>query len=114
VVRSGGTVALSFWSAQRLLPSSPGLEARLSATSGGTAPFRHGMRPDRQAFRALSWLRAAGLVDRKAQYFAATAHAPLDADAREALSICFLMFWAVYEHVCLPNSPGFILAGPDY
>ena len=67
VVRPGGTVALVYWSSQRLLPGYPALEARLSATPQTFAPYREGMRPQQHCMRALGWLEAAGLRDRSAR-----------------------------------------------
>ena len=55
VVKSGGIVAIAAWSSENLLPGYPRLEARLSATSAGIAPFVHGKKPERHFMRALNW-----------------------------------------------------------
>ncbi len=126
VVKPGGTLAILFWTSQKLLPGYPLLEARLSATSQATAPFTPGMNPEQHVLRGLSWLREAGLVDLKAHTFVADVVAPLDAKVRDAMIITFPMFWdgveqevsgedwAEYNRLCQPESPDFILDSPDY
>ena len=126
VVRPGGTLALLFWSAQKLLPGHPLLEARLGATSGATAPFRPGMRPDQHFLRGFAWLRDAGLQNREAHTFVAGVQAPLSPKIRQALLFCFPMFWAEveaevrpedwaeYQRLCQPDSRDLILNDPDY
>jgi SAM-dependent methyltransferase len=93
VVRPGGTVALVYWSSQRLLPGYPALEARLSAAPQTFAPYREGMRPELHCMRALGWLKAAGLCDRSARTFVAEVQAPLNAVQRRALEVTLDMFW---------------------
>jgi demethylmenaquinone methyltransferase/2-methoxy-6-polyprenyl-1,4-benzoquinol methylase len=132
VVRPGGTVALVYWTAQKLLPGYPLLEARLAATSNTTAPFRAGMPPRVHCLRALGWLRAAGLEEVRAHTVCADAQAPL-ADAvhpRDALRAALVgtldMFWgqaepelsaedwALFQRLCRPESAEYILDAPDY
>ena len=126
VVKSGGTVAILAWSSEKLLPGHPLLEARLSATSAGIAPFDKGMRPESHFTRALGWFRDAGLEELQARTFAGDAHAPLTDDIRSALTALFQMRWpgveseltlgdwGEYQRLCLPESPDFILDHPDY
>jgi len=126
VVKPGGRVALLIWSSQTLLPGYPRLEARLSATSPGIAPFSHGTRPERHFLRALGWFQEAGLEDSKARAFVGSMHAPLGPDIRTALVALFEMRWpgaeseltekdaAEYRRLCRPGSPDFILDQPDY
>jgi demethylmenaquinone methyltransferase/2-methoxy-6-polyprenyl-1,4-benzoquinol methylase len=126
VVKPGGTVAILAWSSETLLPGYPLLEARLSATSSGIAPFVVGMRPDSHFLRALGWLRDAGLVEPTARTFVGDAHSPLSDDNLAALTELFEMRWpgaetelaeedrAEYRRLCLPESPDFVLHDPDY
>ncbi len=126
VVRPGGTVALLFWSSQKLLPGHPLLEARLNTTSQATAPFGEGMVPDQHVLRGLAWLRATGLEDVTADTIVADASAPLADSVRDALALSFPMFWggvedevsredwAEYQRLCQPDSPDFVLDDPDY
>ncbi len=126
VVKPGGVVAILAWSSEKLLPGYPLLEARLSATSPGLAPFVKGKRPESHFLRALGWFRDAGLEDPTAQTFAGDAHAPLSENIRNALIALFELRWtgaqsevtgeewAEYQRLCQPESPGFILNLPDY
>jgi demethylmenaquinone methyltransferase/2-methoxy-6-polyprenyl-1,4-benzoquinol methylase len=131
-VRPGGTVALVYWTAQKLLPGYPLLEARLAATSMTTAPFRAGMPPSVHCLRALGWLHAAGLREVAAHTVCADVQAPL-ADAvhprdalRDALAATLDMFWGQaepelsaedwdqFQRLCRSDSADYILDAPDY
>jgi demethylmenaquinone methyltransferase/2-methoxy-6-polyprenyl-1,4-benzoquinol methylase len=126
VVKPGGSVAILAWSSETLLPGHPLLEARLSATAPGIAPFAKGMRPESHFLRALGWFRDAGLEQPTARTFVGDAHAPLTAEQRDALVALFDMRWpgveselaeedrAEYRRLCLPESADFILNRPDY
>ncbi len=126
VVKPGGSVAILAWSSERILPGYPLLEARLSATPAGIAPFADGKKPDVHFTRALGWFRDAGLVELTARTLAGDAHAPLADDQRSALAALIQMRWpgveselckadwATYQRLCLPESPDFILDHPDY
>jgi demethylmenaquinone methyltransferase/2-methoxy-6-polyprenyl-1,4-benzoquinol methylase len=126
VVRPGGTVAILAWSSETLLPGYPRLEARLRATPAGLAPFSVGRPPELHFLRALGWFHEAGLEDCQAHTFAGTAHAPLTEEMRSALVVLFEMRWpgveerlmpedrALYQRLCLPDSPQFIVDRPDY
>lgn len=126
VVKPGGSVAILAWSSEKLLPGHPLLEARLSATSAGIAPFVAGKKPESHFLRALGWFRDAGLEECTARTFAGEAHAPLTDDLRSVLTALFQMRWpgveselaqedwAQYQRLCLEESPDFILDHPDY
>lgn len=126
VTKNGGTVAILFWSAQKLLPGYPLLEAKLDVAFAETAPYIKGVQPEFHFLRALGWLRDAGLDELTAQTFVASIHAPLDEDIRKALAMTFQMFWgetqsklapedwAEFERLCRPESPDFIPDQPDY
>jgi len=126
VVKPGGKVAILVWSSEKLLPGYPLLEAHLSATSPGIAPFIKGKRPESHFLRALGWFRDAGLEEATARTFVGDAHAPLSDDLRCALMALLQMRWpgveselaqedrSEYQCLCLPESPEFILNHPDY
>jgi demethylmenaquinone methyltransferase/2-methoxy-6-polyprenyl-1,4-benzoquinol methylase len=121
VVRPGGRITFMAWSSQQLLPGHPDLEARLNATSMGIAPFVKGRYPENHLFRALGWFRQLGLESPKAYTFVGTAHAPLSEHVREALLSLIQMRWPgvqselhqddwdVFQRLCQPDSPDFIL-----
>ncbi len=126
VTKPGGTLAISAWSSERLLPGYPLLEAKLSTTVSGLAPFTTEMAPSRHFPRALGWLRKLNLLDPMAETFSGGVHAPLSEDAFNALEALFGMRWvgvedelsqsdrATYRRLCKPESPDFILTHPDY
>jgi ubiquinone/menaquinone biosynthesis C-methylase UbiE len=126
VVRPGGTIALVFWSSQRLLPGYPLLEARLNATYAANYPYTDAARPELHILRALGWLQEAGLEDPTAHTFVADVHAPLEEVARKALLGSFQMLWrnaegevssqdwAAFRRLCQPGSRDLILDLPDY
>lgn len=126
VVKPGGSVAILAWSYEKLLPGHPLLEARLSATSAGIAPFVEGKSPELHFLRALGWFREAGLEELAAHTFAGDACAPLTDNLRSALIALFQMRWpgvkselsqqdwAEYQRLCMAESPDFILDHPDY
>jgi ubiquinone/menaquinone biosynthesis C-methylase UbiE len=126
VTKPGGLIAILAWSSERLLPGYPILEARLSATTSGIAPFSGDMEPSRHFQRALGWLKALGLQNLKAEAFAGSVYAPLSHELFTALQELFDMRWsgvaaelsktdrAAYRRLCKPESPDFILNQPDY
>jgi ubiquinone/menaquinone biosynthesis C-methylase UbiE len=126
VVRPGATVAILYWSSQRLLPGYPLLEARLNATRAANFPYTDRMRPESHILRTLGWLREAGLEEPTVCTCVADVQAPLDEAARRGLPACFQMFWrnaepevtpedwAAFQRLCRPKSPDFILDLPDY
>ena len=126
VVKPGGLISFLIWSHQQLLPGYPLLEARLSATSVGMAPFASDMRPDLHPLRALGWLREAGLAEPSAAAFAGNAFAPLSDELYSALASLIEMRWPgvsselseedgrEYERLCRAESPDFVLGLPDY
>jgi demethylmenaquinone methyltransferase/2-methoxy-6-polyprenyl-1,4-benzoquinol methylase len=126
VIRPRGTIAILFWSSQRLLPGYPLLEARLNATCAANFPYTDNTRPELHILRALGWLQEASLDEPQACTFVADIHAPLDDVARDALTGSFQMLWgkagpevttedwAEFQRLCQPKSPDFILNLPDY
>ena len=126
VVNSGGTVAILVWSSQQLLPGYPLLEARLNATSAGIAPFTADMAPERHFMRAPIFMRRAGLFEIECRTFLNEVQAPLSEEMREAITALIGMRWpgaerelsdedrALFQQLCQPESPDFILNLPGY
>jgi demethylmenaquinone methyltransferase / 2-methoxy-6-polyprenyl-1,4-benzoquinol methylase len=126
VVKPGGEVILLGWSSQQLLPGYPLLEARLNATCSGYIPFFKEQSPDVNFMRAGHWFRKAGLEEVKAQTFVGEVQSPLASDVCTALISLFEMLWGnpqpetspedwrLYQRLCKPESPDFILDIPDY
>ncbi|MDD3718898.1 MAG: methyltransferase domain-containing protein [Actinomycetota bacterium] len=126
VVKPGGIVAFLVYSSQQLLTGYPLLEARLNATTSGIAPFAADMAPEEHYLRALGWFHAAGLEDELARTFVAGFQAPLEAKMRTALLALVKMRWPdvrhqlepddweLFQRLCDPASPDFILDAPGY
>jgi demethylmenaquinone methyltransferase/2-methoxy-6-polyprenyl-1,4-benzoquinol methylase len=126
VVHPGGRVFLLAWSSQMLLPGHPFLEARLNAACSAYLPFLSDQAPERHFPLALGGLRAAGLAEVRAQTFVRTLQGPLTHGERGGLRSLFAMLWGQpqqgeeptaregFLRLCLPASPGDILALPDY
>jgi demethylmenaquinone methyltransferase/2-methoxy-6-polyprenyl-1,4-benzoquinol methylase len=126
VGKPGGEVILLGWSSQQLLPGHPLLEARLNATCSGYIPFFKEQSPDLNFMRASHWFRKAGLEQIKAQTFIGEIQSPFTSDMRTALISLFEMLWGnpqpetspedwrLYQQLCKPESPNFILDIPDY
>jgi demethylmenaquinone methyltransferase/2-methoxy-6-polyprenyl-1,4-benzoquinol methylase len=120
VTRPGGKLAFLYWSSQSLLPGYAGLEARLQAAFVGSAPYLAGVAPEHQHLRALGWLREAGLRRPRAKTFLAEIRGPVDGTIRQALAVCFDMFWGdlegevsaedwhAYRRLCSAESPDFV------
>lgn len=126
VIKPGGTIAILFWSSQKLLPGYPLLEARLNASYAANFPYTDNMKPELHILRTLGWLQVARLEESKVRTFVADVQAPLEDVARNALTWTFQMFWrnaeaevtpkdwAEFQRLCQPESPDFILNLPDY
>jgi demethylmenaquinone methyltransferase/2-methoxy-6-polyprenyl-1,4-benzoquinol methylase len=126
VVRPGGQIAILAYSSQQLLPGYPLLEAKLNATAAGIAPFTRSSEPEEHFNRALGWLRAAGLVELKAETLVRTVQAPLSDELRDGLVELMEMRWGGarsevprqdwedYSRLCRPESQKSILNREDY
>ena len=126
VVKPGGRIAILAWSSEQLLPGYPALEARISATTAGIAPFALGKSPQNHFLRAQGWFREADLEDITVHTFVGSAHAPLGEDVRAELLALFKMRWpgvkselstddwSEFQRLCVPESADFIVDHPDY
>lgn len=126
VVKPGGSVAIAFWSSQKLLAGYPRLEALLDATPSGLAPFTEDMSPEQHSLRALGWFDAAGIMESTVRTFAGSVQGPLSDDIRQAMTDILEMRWQPeesqlsvedwkeYQRLTTPESDDFILNLPDY
>ena len=126
VVKPHGTVALLFWSSQKLLPGYPLLVAKLNSTKAANFVGPFGIQPKLHSTRTLGWFQIANLREPKVQNFVVEFQAPLSDDDKKALVGTFGMFWnkakpevsdevwAEYKRLCNPRSSDFILNLPDY
>jgi demethylmenaquinone methyltransferase/2-methoxy-6-polyprenyl-1,4-benzoquinol methylase len=126
LVQPGGTVALSYWSSQLLLPGYPQLEARLGLAFAEHTHYCRIGSPDAHHLRALDWLQRAGLTGARARTFVAEHQAPLSSALRESLAFCLEMLYGELEPGLPPedrsalarlrraDSPDCILDVPGY
>jgi SAM-dependent methyltransferase len=126
VTRHGGTVALLFWSSQKLLSGHPLLEARLNATHAGCYPFHEGWSPRAHILSAPLWMNEAGLWDITSRTFVADIQGPLSDQAQDDMHYCFQMLWGraaeelpekEREHfrvLCTKSSSDFIASQASY
>jgi SAM-dependent methyltransferase len=126
VLKPGGLLAVSFWTAHRLLPGHPLVEAQLNASPSAHYPFGPKLPPEMHLSRALAWLRAGGMTELHARSHVADIQGPLDDEQRDALTRVFHMLWdrsrpevpeetwATYQSLCCPAEGPSILDLPDY
>ena len=126
VVKPDGAIAILIYASQMLLPGYPMLEARLSATSTGIAPFTADMRPETHFMRILGWFQEVGFTNASVKTIVKDVHAPLGEEMREAVQALIEMRWGVAEKEVSPedwklflrltqrDSPEYILNQADY
>jgi demethylmenaquinone methyltransferase/2-methoxy-6-polyprenyl-1,4-benzoquinol methylase len=126
VIRPAGSLVISFWSSEQLLPGYPVLESKLRGTRSGLAPFSRNARSEEHPLRLLSTLRDAGLTGTTASTFVASVHGPLSEEIRRGMADILEMRWqgaeeeldaddaALFHQLTDPDSADFILNLPDY
>jgi demethylmenaquinone methyltransferase/2-methoxy-6-polyprenyl-1,4-benzoquinol methylase len=126
VIKSGGRLALLYYSSQQLLPGYPFLEARLNATSAGIAPYSKRMKPEKHSLKLLYWFNQVGLYNPTVRTFTRDIQAPITDEIRHALIELLIMRWEnaqselssedweLYKRITNPESPEFILDSPYY
>ncbi len=126
VTKNDGTIAILFWSSQKLLPGYPFLEAKLNATKSAIMPVNPDTNPDLHFMSTLSWMRKAGLNNIQSRTFATDFQAPISESGKEGLLSLFNMFWAnseaevskeiwdKYKQITNPESGNYILNSEDY
>jgi ubiquinone/menaquinone biosynthesis C-methylase UbiE len=97
VLKQGGSLFLLFWSAQKLLPGYPVLEARLNTTRSATAPWTKETKPLFHIMNGKYWLKNAGFSDISVKTYVGDITAPLNENDRNALRYLLDMFWAHSE-----------------
>lgn len=93
ILKPGGTINLSYWTSQKLLPGYPLLEARLDASTTAHAPYTEEMDSYIHVMNAKQWLKTAGFIDIKVKTFTADVTGPLEDHDQKALAVFFQMFW---------------------
>ena len=126
ITKTGGKIAILFWSSQKLLPGYPFIESALNSTVLANSPFSPKSKPGQHFMRAPAWMRKVGLKNIQVQTFVADIYAPLDENKKEGLLTLFNMFWANaeqevskeiwkdYKNITNPESEEYILNNKDY
>ncbi len=91
ITKSGGKIAVLFWSGQKLLPGYPLIEAGLNNTRAASFPVP--AEPDLHFMRTPLWLRKAGLKNIHSKTFAVDVKGPLSPKQKDTLLLYFNMFW---------------------
>ncbi|MBI9108517.1 MAG: class I SAM-dependent methyltransferase [Spirochaetales bacterium] len=126
ITKIGGTIALLFWSSQKLLPGYPLLESELNATLAANIPVTPETDPDLHYMRAPLWLKRIGLKNIKSRTFAADIRWSADDEDEKSVSGLLDMFWgrahaevspeswSQYKSITDLNSENCIFNRPDY
>ncbi len=126
ITKSGGTIAVLFWSGQKLLPGYPLLESRLNSTLAANIPVTPESDPDLHYMRASLWFEKTGLKNIKTRTYAADIRGPFNNEDKEILPGLMNMFWgaakaevpteswAQYRSLTDPRSGNFIFNRIDY
>lgn len=121
VTKNGGTIAVLFWSGQKLLPGYPFLEALLNATVTGNRPFQLETDPELHIMRTPCWLEKINAVNIRCRTFTSDIQGPLNDQEKEALLVSMNMLWSnvkqevptevweKYQLITDPESDPFIL-----
>lgn len=125
ILKPGGEIYMSFWTAQKILSGYPLLEARLNASAAANAPYMENMDPYTHILNGKKWLEHAKFNVR-VKTFAGDIVSPLSENDKQALAALFQMFWGhskeevagkdweQFEKLCLPDSDYFVLNVPGY
>ena len=70
ITKNKGTIAIVFWSSQKILPGYPLIESSLNATLTANRALYPGMEPELHFMKASSWLKKAGLQNIQSRTFA--------------------------------------------
>ncbi len=126
VLKPGGRLILAAWSSQMLLPGYPLLEARLSTTQEGLAPFETGMDPIRHFSASARVFQRMGFENIQCKTFLRDITPSMTPEEKRSLGDLFNMRWgqqpsglneddqALYTHLTDPGSDRFILTDPGY
>lgn len=123
--KNKGTIAVLYWSGQKLLPGYPILEATLNATESSNLPFRKNSDPNLHYMRTSEWMKEIGLKNIKTRTFVADLSGPLDEQAKKDLNILLNMLWKsqaevshelwkTFETISNPKSPDYLFNLESY
>lgn len=127
VVKPGGTIAVLFWSSQKLFGGYPILESKLNSYSAANFPFTDETPVDVHILRAKNWMRKNALEDIKIKSFVADFASPFNEENTKGLAMTLDMlfepkikeeieakYWDKYQDLKDPKSKNFLFAQEDY
>jgi demethylmenaquinone methyltransferase/2-methoxy-6-polyprenyl-1,4-benzoquinol methylase len=103
VVKPGGTIAIVFWTAQKLFPGYPLLETTLTATVSANRPSRWNTDPNLHILRAPLWLQTVGLENIRCRTFACDIVGPFSQEDEVGMVRMAEMFWGKAEAEVSPE-----------
>ncbi len=95
--KNKGTIAILFWSSQKLLPGHPYIEAELAATLTANRPLTPQSNPELHFMNTSAWLRKAGLKNIRSRTFTADIKVSPDQYSKVNMKTLFDMFWGSAE-----------------
>ncbi len=126
VVKFGGSVFISAWSSQQILPGYPLLENRLNADYSAYNPYLQGKLPENHFLNMQYWFEKFGLEQVSVNTFSMDLQAPLTPLEQKALASLFEMLWVRpvpstssqvwkdFDRLCKLESAEFLPARQDY
>ncbi|MBA3074909.1 MAG: methyltransferase domain-containing protein [Anaerolineae bacterium] len=126
VVKRNGSVFISAWSSQRILPGYPLLENRLNADYSAYNPYLQGKLPENHFLNMQYWFEKFGLEQVSVNTFSMDLQAPLTPLEQKALASLFEMLWERpvsstssqewkdFDRLCKLESAEFLPARQDY
>lgn len=127
VIKPGGTVALLFWSSQKLFSGYPILEAKLNSLSTASVPMNENSNPSKHILRAKEWLMQSGYEDIKVKTFTADFASPLsDTDKKGIMGTLGMLYndsvkgeiedkyWEQYKNLTNPDTKDYIFDQDGY
>ncbi|HPI90408.1 MAG TPA: methyltransferase domain-containing protein [Spirochaetota bacterium] len=126
VLRSGGKVAILFWSDQKLLPGYPFLEAALKATMSANRPLNPSSAREFHSFKAGAWLSRTGFTGIACRNFPVDLSGQLSEDQKAALLMSLNMLYGAaakeisadlreqYLNITDPTGGEYILSDENY
>lgn len=126
VVKPGGSVFITAWTSQQILPGFPLLENRLNADYSAYNPYLKGEKPENHFLNMLHWFDLYDLENPCVRTFTKDLQAPLSPLGQQALAALYSMLWQRptpetssrewkdFNRLCRLESKDFLPARQDY
>ncbi|MDP2843750.1 MAG: hypothetical protein Q8O06_08980 [Acetobacterium sp.] len=126
VVKFGGSVFISAWTSQQILPGYPLLENRLNADYSAYMPYLQGVKPENHFLNMRYWFEKFGFEEVCVKTYSMDLQAPLTQLEQKALASLYEMLWRRpvsepssqvwndFDRLCKLDSLEFLPARHDY